>query len=387
MVVLDNTPFYAESGGQVGDSGKLVGANASFEVVDTQKAGKGIAHVGQLRLGALQVGDSVRAEVDEAKRADTARHHSATHLLHAALREVLGEHVQQKGSLVDSERLRFDFTQPEPVTPDQLAEIETLVNREIRRNSPVETRVMSLDDAVASGAMALFGEKYDDDVRVVGMGGFSTELCGGTHVSRTGDIGLFRIASETGTASGIRRIEAVTGQRAIDVMQQESRLLDGVAARLKTGRDTLENKLDQLLESSRDLKRQLDQLKAKVAMNASGDLLKNARDIGGVKMLLVRMDDTDVRAMRETLDKLRDKLGDSVVVLAGTHGGKNQYIVGVSKPLTDRIKAGDIARNLAQAVGGKGGGRPDMAQGGGGEPELLQQALDNTEAFITARLG
>ncbi|RTZ58249.1 MAG: alanine--tRNA ligase, partial [Gammaproteobacteria bacterium] len=387
VIVLDNTPFYAESGGQVGDSGKLVGANASFEVVDTQKAGKGIAHVGQLRLGALQTGDSVRAEVDEAKRADTARHHSATHLLHAALREVLGEHVQQKGSLVDAERLRFDFTQPEPVTPDQLAEIETLVNREIRRNSPVETRVMSLDDAVASGAMALFGEKYDDDVRVVGMGGFSTELCGGTHVSRTGDIGLFRIASETGTASGIRRIEAVTGQRAIDVMQQESRLLDGVAARLKTGRDTLENKLDQLLESGRDLKRQLDQLKAKLAMNASGDLLKNARDIGGVKMLLVRMDDTDVRAMRETLDKLRDKLGDSVVVLAGTHGGKNQYIVGVSKPLTDRIKAGDIARSLAQSVGGKGGGRPDMAQGGGGEPELLQQALDDTEAFITARLG
>ena len=387
VIVLDETPFYAESGGQVGDSGKLVSAEASFEVSDTQKAGKGIAHVGQLRLGQLAVGDSVRAEVDEDRRADTARHHSATHLLHAALREVLGEHVQQKGSLVDAERLRFDFTQPEPVTPDQLAAIESLVNREIRRNSPVQTRVMSLDDAVASGAMALFGEKYDDDVRVVGMGGFSTELCGGTHVSRTGDIGLLRIITETGTASGIRRIEAVTGQRAIDAMQQDSRLLNDLAARLKTGRDSLPQKLDQLLESSRDLKKQLDQLQARLATSTTGDLLGKARDIGGVKVLLERMDDTDVRAMRDAMDKLRDKLGNAVVVLAGTHNGKNQYVVGVSKPLTDRIRAGDIAKNLAQVVGGKGGGRPDMAQGGGGERGLLQQALDDTEAFIAERLA
>jgi alanyl-tRNA synthetase len=379
VVYLDTTPFYAESGGQVGDQGLLIAGDARFQVQDTQK---GHAHVGQMQQGRLKVGDRVACEVDQDKRQATAYNHSATHLLHAALKKVLGPHVSQKGSLVDAERLRFDFTQPEPVTRAQLDEIERLVNDEIRANDPVETRVMAIKDAMASGAMALFGEKYGDEVRVVGMGGFSTELCGGTHVRRTGDIGLLKIVTEGGVAAGVRRIEAVTAAAALAYLRDSEQRLARIADLVRGSRDDVERKVEQLGLRLKSLEKELDQFRGKLAASKGDALLDAVREVNGVKVLATRLDGADSKGLRETMDRLKDKLGSAAIVLASVQDNKVSLIAGVTKDLVGRIHAGQMVNQVAMRVGGKGGGRPDMAQAGGTDPSQLDAALADIPAWV-----
>jgi len=388
LVVLDITPFYGESGGQVGDHGWLSTETARFEVVDTQKKGGGVMiHVGRVLEGSLTVGDRVDARVDAERRLETALNHSATHLLHAALRQVLGDHVQQKGSLVGPERLRFDFSHFEPVSREQLLEIERLVNREVRANHLVETRIMSLDDAKASGAMALFGEKYADQVRVLRMGDFSTELCGGTHVKAVGDIGLVKIVNETGIAAGVRRIEAITGAAALDWVEADEERLLRLAGLLKGGREDVDERVVQLVERARRLEKELEQLKSKLASSAGQDLAAQARDVEGVRVLAARLDGADPKNLRTTMDQLKDKLGSAVIVLATEADGKVSLVAGVTKDLTDRFKAGDLIREIATQVGGKGGGRPDMAQAGGNDPAGIPGALASVDGWVRGRLS
>jgi alanyl-tRNA synthetase len=383
IVVLDVTPFYAESGGQVGDRGWLVGEQVRAEVIDTQKQGSEVVgHIARVAEGGLHVGDRLEARVDLERRRATALNHSATHLLHAALRRILGDHVQQKGSLVEPERLRFDFSHFEPLTREQTLEIERLVNREIRENHTVETRIMSLEDAKASGAMALFGEKYADQVRVLRMGDFSTELCGGTHVRSAGDIGLFKIVSEGGIASGVRRIEAVTGDRALAWVEAEEDRLMRVAGMLKSGREDVDDKVIALLERTKRLEKDLDQLKAKMASSAGQDLAAQAVDVAGVKVLAARLEGADPKGLRDTLDQLKSKLGSAVVVLAAESDGKVSLVAGVTKDLTGRMKAGDLIKAVAEKVGGRGGGRPDMAQAGGNDPAGLPAALELVDEWV-----
>jgi alanyl-tRNA synthetase len=388
MVVLDRTPFYAESGGQVGDSGRLKLGDDYFEVTDTRKQGADLfVHSGVFRGEVLHVGDTVTAVVDSEKRGRTVLNHSATHLLHAALRRVLGGHVEQKGSLVDSERLRFDFSHFEPVDQEQLQIIERMVNEQIRENDVVETRIMSLDDAKASGAVALFGEKYDEQVRVLRIGEFSTELCGGTHAKAAGDIGLFKITSETGIASGVRRIEAVTGERAVEWVEQDEARLRRVGEIVKAGRDELDEKVTQLVENNRRLEKELEQLKSKLASSAGSDLAADAVEIDGIKVLAAKLDGADPKSLRDTLDQLKNKLGSAVIVLATVSGDKVSLVAGVTKDQTDKVKAGDLVKTVAEQVGGKGGGRPDMAQAGGNQPEALDGALASVESWVRNQLG
>ncbi|MCP3866555.1 MAG: alanine--tRNA ligase [Gammaproteobacteria bacterium] len=387
MVVLDRTPFYAESGGQVGDKGVIGLDEGSFEVLDTQKqAGDVVVHVGRFRGTALQVGETVSPAVDLEKRTRTALHHSATHLLHAALRQILGDHVQQKGSLVDPDRLRFDFSHFEPISRNQLLVIERLVNQQIRANHAVETRIMSLDDAKAAGAMALFGEKYTDKVRVLSMGGFSTELCGGTHVNAVGNIGLFRITAESGIASGVRRIEAVAGEPAIDLMESDADRLHRVAQLVKAGREDVDDKVAQLTDKARRLEKELDQLKAKLASAAGSDLAGSAIDVSGVKVLAAALDGANAKELRNTMDQLKNKLGSAAIVLAGVTGDKVSLVAGVSKDQTSVLEAGDLVKFVAEQVGGRGGGRPDMAQAGGNDPSALPAALESVEGWVRNKL-
>lgn len=388
ILVLDATPFYAESGGQVGDRGWLRGDRVRLTVQDTRKLGGDvIGHVCRVEEGELQVGDTLEARVDSERRRATALNHSATHLLHAALRHILGDHVQQKGSLVDPERLRFDFSHFEPVSRDQLRAIERLVNQEIRANHPVETRLMTLEDAKATGAMALFGEKYADLVRVLRMGDFSTELCGGTHARAVGDIGLFKILSEGGIASGVRRIEATTGAQALAVVEEDEERLLRLASLVKGSREDLDDKVAALLERSRRLERELADLKAKAASAAGQDLAAQAEEIGGVKVLAARLDGADAKALRDALDRLKDKLGSAIILLAAESEGKVSLIAGVTKDLTDRFQAGDLVREAAAKVGGKGGGRPDMAQAGGSDPSGLPAALALAKQWARDRVN
>ena len=383
LVVLDRTPFYGESGGQLGDRGTLTGEAGCFAVNDSQKKGEGIiCHLGQVIAGQVRVGDCVAAEVDAGRRGATALNHSATHLLHAALRRVLGDHVQQKGSQVGPERLRFDFSHFEPVSREQLLTIERLVNQEIRKNHLVETRIMSLEDAKSTGAMALFGEKYADQVRLLRMGDFSTELCGGTHVKAVGDIGLCKIVAEGGIASGVRRIEALTGAAALDWVEADEDRVLRLAGMLKGGRDDLDDRVASLLERGRSLEKELDQLKARLASSAGKDLAAQAVEVGGIKVLAAHIEGVDPKALRETLDQLKDKLGSAVVVLATVTDAKVSLVAGVTPDLTGRLKAGDLIREVAARVGGKGGGRPDMAQAGGTDPTGLPAALGLVEGWV-----
>lgn len=387
-VVLNRTPFYAESGGQVGDSGYLSAGEARFEVRDCSKHGGAHLHIGQVLHGALSVGDVLEAEVNADVRGATALNHSATHLLHAALREVLGTHVTQKGSLVDSERLRFDFSHFDAVTPEELHAIESLVNEQIRANTLVQTELCDMDTAREKGALALFGEKYGDEVRVLTMGdGFSVELCGGTHVERTGDIGLLRIVSESGIASGVRRIEALTGAGALARFDQVEALLDNAAGILKTRPGELPEKLQQLMNQNRKLEKELSALKAKLATAGTGDLLSSAQEVNGIKVLALNLAGADAKSLRESMDQLKNKLGSSVVALAAVEDGKVALVTGVSKDVTDRIRAGDLMRHLAPMIGGKGGGRPDMAQGGGTDPSGLDAALASVVPWVQEQLG
>ncbi|WP_241086794.1 alanine--tRNA ligase [Candidatus Vondammii sp. HM_W22] len=388
VVILDHTPFYAESGGQVGDVGELRLGKGVFAVADTQKQGGDVfIHKGVFKGDVIRVGDTVEAWVDSGKREATQLNHSATHLLHAALRKVLGEHVQQKGSLVDTERLRFDFSHFEPVTREQLQSIERLVNEQIRNNYTVETRIMSLDDAKASGAMALFGEKYVGYVRVLRMSDFSTELCGGTHVKAVGDIGLLKITSETGIASGVRRIEGVTGESAIDWIEMEDNRLQRVADLVKSRRDDVDGKVEQLVEHSRKLEKELEKLKSKFASTAGSDLAGSAVDINGVKVLAANLDGADPKSLRDTMDQLKNKLGSAVIVLATAYGEKVSLVAGVTKDQTGAVKAGDLVKFVAEQVGGRGGGRPDMAQAGGNDSAALPEALASVEAWVVNKLG
>ncbi|WP_448679854.1 alanine--tRNA ligase [Pseudomonas nicosulfuronedens] len=383
VVVLDQTPFYAESGGQVGDSGFLEAAGVRFDVRDTTKAGGAHLHHGVVAQGSLTVGAAVKAEVDASVRQATALNHSATHLLHAALRQVLGDHVQQKGSLVDSQRLRFDFSHFEAIKPEQLKQLEDIVNTEIRKNSEVETEETDIESAKNKGAMALFGEKYGDQVRVLSMGGkFSVELCGGTHVSRTGDIGLFKITSEGGVASGVRRIEAVTGGAALAYLNGAEEQLKEAAGLVKGSRDNLLDKLSGLIERNRQLEKELEQLKAKAASAAGDDLAGSAVEVGGVKVLSSRLDGLDGKALLALVDQLKNKLGSGVILLGGVFEEKVVLVAGVTQDLTAKLKAGDLMKQAAAAVGGKGGGRPDMAQGGGVDAGKLDEALALAPTFV-----
>ncbi|MBS3747164.1 MAG: alanine--tRNA ligase [Wenzhouxiangellaceae bacterium] len=386
LVILDRTPFYAESGGQVGDTGVLENATTRFRVDDTRPlAGVYHAHAGTLEADGLKVGDTVRARIDEQRRADTVRHHSATHLLHAALRDVLGEHVQQKGSLVAPDRLRFDFSHFEPVSPEQLQEIENRVNRQIQENAAASAEVMDYDEAMEAGALAFFGDKYGDRVRVLQFGDYSTELCGGTHVERVGDIGAFKIVSETGISAGVRRIEAVAGRHAVAWMQDTDRTLRELAARLKASPDQVGSRVEQLLERSRELERELDRLKQKLASARGSDMGANAREIGGVSVLAEKLDGVDPDSLRDTVDQLKNKLGSGIVVLGTDAGQGVRLVAGVTADLTDRFKAGELVNHVAGQVGGKGGGRPDFAQAGGSEAAKLGPALESVYDWVAGK--
>ena len=387
VVVLDRSPFYAESGGQIGDRGLLRAGDNVFEVNDTQKLGAGvIGHFGRLVSGkGLAVNDQIEAEVQNDLRERTRRNHSATHLLHAALKSVLGRHVEQKGSLVEGDRLRFDFSHSNPVSPGEIAGIEDLVNREIRANRPVETRLMALEEARKCGAEALFGEKYEDQVRVVQMGEFSLELCGGTHVSRTGDIGLLQVVSESGIAAGVRRIEAVTGSGALEHIRRQAAVLDQVAGLVKATRGEVGLKVEQLLARAKQLEKDKAQLQSQLASGGGRDLAENAEEINGIKVLAARLDGADTRAIRNTIDSLRDKLGESVIVLGSGNGDKSRLVAGVSRGVTDRVHAGKLINTVVSMAGGRGGGRPDMAEGGIPEDKVdfcLQQAIDTIRSQI-----
>jgi alanyl-tRNA synthetase len=387
QVVLDETPFYAEGGGQMGDSGTLSGPGARFAVRDTQKIGASFAHIGVVESGVLRVGDELDARVDGGRRTAIALNHSATHLLHAALRSVLGKHVQQKGSLVAPDRLRFDFSHTQAIAVDDLRKIEEMVNRAIRRNDPAQTRVMALDDAVAAGAMSLFGEKYESDVRVLSFGDFSMELCGGTHVERTGDIGLFKIISETGVAAGVRRIEAVTGQAAYEWVVRLDQVVRDIAGVLRGSREDVDEKVRELVDRSKRLEKEVQQLKSKLATGQGGDVSSQAKAVGGVKVLAVQIEGADAKALRDSVDQLKQKLGSSVVVLASVLDGKVVLVAGVSADLVAQLKAGDIAGAVAAQVGGRGGGRADFAQAGGTQPENLGAALASVEGLVRNRLA
>ncbi len=389
VVVLDRTPFYGESGGQVGDTGYLSGGAASLEVSNTTKASNQHLHHVKVLRGRVQRGDRLTAEVDAAVRQRTRLNHSATHLLHAALRRVLGEHVQQKGSLVDSQRLRFDFSQPEGVSAQQLKTIETMVNEQIRANTQVQTRLMNMDEAVASGAMALFGEKYGDEVRVLSMGedDFSVELCGGTHVARTGDIGLLRIVSESGVASGVRRIEGVTGGGALAFVDQNEAHLAAVCDAVKGTPDTVAAKVAALRSDNRELEKELARLKQKLASSTGSDLTAAVVEVQGIKVLAANVEGADARSLRDTLDQCKNKLGSAVILLSAVTGDKITLTAGVTKDLTDRVKAGDLMREFAERLGGKGGGKPDMAQGGGTDINALQEVLKAVPEWVSSQLG
>jgi len=387
VIVLDKTPFYAESGGQVGDRGQLVANRGTFHVSDTQKIQSEVfGHHGVLHTGVLAIGDTVEAKVDTAARSRAAYNHSATHLMHAALRKVLGPHVQQKGSLVDADRTRFDYSHNEPLNAQQIREIEQLVNQEIRRNEAVEARIMKYDDAIKTGAMALFGEKYGDEVRVLTMGDFSTELCGGTHVGRTGDIGFFKVVSESGIAAGVRRIEAVTAEGALSWVQQQEASLQQAAGALKAPVQEVTQKIGQIVDNVKSLEKELARLKSKLASSQGDDVAAQAVGVKGAKVLAALLDGADSKALREAMDKLKDKLKSCAVVLAAVEGGKVTLIAGVSADLIGKVKAGELVNFVAQQVGGKGGGRPDMAQAGGTDPAKLPQALASVQAWVEQKL-
>jgi alanyl-tRNA synthetase len=386
-VILSSTPFYAESGGQIGDTGILAETGKLFQVVDTQKSGNAIVHYGAVEEGQLNLGDAVDAIVDDERRQAIRLNHSATHLMHAALRKVLGEHVQQKGSLVAPDRLRFDFSHYEPVTPEQTAEIERLVNDEIRRNVAADTRLMSYDDAMQSGAVALFGEKYGDEVRVLRFGDFSVELCGGTHVDRTGDIGVFRITHETGIASGVRRIEAVTGKGALDWIDAREQALAEVAGLLKSNPDQAAARVEQLLLQNKDLQKRLATARHALLTGEGSDQEDEIQEIAGIKVLAARLHDVDSSLLREAVDRAKDKLQNAVIVLGTVEDGKVLLAAGVTKNNTDRIRAGDLIKPVAERVGGKGGGRPDFAQAGGSKPEALDEALDAVSDWVAQQLA
>jgi len=387
MVVLEQTPFYAESGGQAGDTGVLIGNAIEFEVMDTRKQGQTFIHMGQLGKGSLGVGDELEAVIDAERRRATVLNHSATHLLHAALRNTLGDHVQQKGSLVNAERLRFDFSHFEPVSKQQLLDIEQQVNAEIRANLAAETEEMPIEQAKQKGAMALFGEKYGDVVRVVSMGDYSIELCGGTHVQRTGDIGLMKIVSESGVAAGVRRIEAITGAAAVAHVEQQQQSLEQVAGMLKSSTDEIEVRLKQTLERLKQQEKELAQMKTRLATQSGKDLTEDAVDVGGIKVLAIKLDGVDGKTLRDTLDQLKNKLGSSAIVLATVDGDKVSLCAGVSKDQISRLKAGELVNMVAAQIGGKGGGRPDMAQAGGNQPENLAAALASVPEWVASQLA
>jgi alanyl-tRNA synthetase len=386
IVILDQTPFYAESGGQVGDTGVLTIGDSTFQVSDTQKQSGVFLHVGQLSSGQLSVGDSIHAAIDEEHRQTVMLNHSSTHLMHEALRQILGEHVQQKGSLVDAEKLRFDFSHYQSVTKDEITQIETWVNDQIRLNVPTSSQLMNMDEAKETGAMALFGEKYGDVVRVLSIGSDSVELCGGTHVQRTGDIGLFKITLETGTASGVRRIEAVTGRDAVRRFIDSEAKIDNAAQALKSSRDDLVDRIQQLQTSLRTQEKELVALKSKAASQAGGDLVSQALEVKGIKVLTAVLEGADVKTLRDTVDQLKNKLVAAVVVLASSQDGKVNIIAGVTQSETSQIRAGDIAKLVAEQCGGKGGGRPDMAQAGGTQPENLEKALTSVAPWIESQI-
>jgi alanyl-tRNA synthetase len=385
QVVLDRTPCYAESGGQVGDTGEIRAAGCLFEVQDTQKHGGHHVHRGVLRQGELRLGMSVSAAIDPVRRAATRLNHSATHLLHAALRQILGTHVTQKGSRVAPDRLRFDFAHFAPVSAEQLAAIEILVNAQIRANAEAETRQMALQDAMSSGAIALFGEKYSAEVRVLRLGDFSTELCGGTHVRRAGDIGLCKIISESGVAAGVRRIEAVTGAGAIAELLEREQQLMRLSGLVKTSPVELETRVEQLVQHSRQLDKEITQLKGKLAAQQGSVLAQQAQEVAGLKVLAVEIADADPKLLLTLMDQLKDKLRTAVIVLAAVQEGKVSLAVGVTKAESAKLKAGELVSFVAQQVGGKGGGRPDLAQAGGNQPEHLAQALAAVPAWVQAR--
>jgi alanyl-tRNA synthetase len=389
IVLLDRTPFYAESGGQVGDRGVIRSSEGGvFRVSDTRKQGDGVfAHIGLMMQGEIRQGGSVEALVDQQRRAATRLNHSATHLMHAALRQVLGDHVQQKGSLVDPERLRFDFSHFQPLGAEELKEIEILVNEQIRANAGVETRIMPVDQAMEAGAMALFGEKYGDEVRVLSIGDFSVELCGGTHVSRAGDIGVFKIISEAGIASGVRRIEAVTGAGALEYIGETEKNVSEVANLLKAGREDAVAKVGQLLERNRRLEKKLEALKARLASSQGSDLSSQARQVDGIKVLAARLEGADAKSLRDTVDQLKNKLGAAAVILGAVTDGKVALVAGVTKAETKRIKAGELVNHVASQIGGRGGGRPDMAQAGGSQPENLEAALASVADWVKQQIA
>ena len=387
VVVLDRTPFYAESGGQVGDRGEMVGPAGTFAVSDTQKIQAEVfGHHGAQVTGRLKLGDEVSAQVDAASRRRAMWNHSATHLMHAALRKVLGAHVQQKGSLVDAQRTRFDFSHPQPMTAEEIRKVETLVNDAIRRNVEVSARIMKFDDAIKAGALAFFGDKYGDEVRVLSMGDVSTELCGGTHVARTGDIGLFKIVSESGVAAGIRRIEAVTGAGALEYVQDLERQLGFVEGFYQTTRDKLEERIQATRERERALEKELARLKSKLASSQGEDLADQALEVKGAKVLAASLEGADAKTLRETMDKLKDRLKSAAIVLGTVSDGRVSLVAGVTADLTAKLKAGDLVNFVAQQVGGKGGGRPDMAQAGGAEPAKLPEALRSVQGWVERKL-
>ncbi|MCC8463798.1 alanine--tRNA ligase [Photorhabdus bodei] len=386
IVILDKTAFYAESGGQVGDSGILSNTNCAFCVIDTQKYGQAIGHIGKLEKGTLSVNHNINAVIDIERRDAIRLNHSATHLLHAALRQILGEHVSQKGSLVNDKYLRFDFSHFEAMKPEQIRQVEDLVNAEVRQNSPVVTELMDLETAKAKGAMALFGEKYEEQVRVLSMGDFSTELCGGTHANRTGDIGLFRIIAESGTAAGIRRIEAITGKKALESVHQQVDLLQDIAQLVKSDIHSLSEKVRVTLDRTKALEKELQQLKDQQAAQESCSLASKAKEVKGVKLLVSQLSNTEPKMLRTMVDDLKNQLGSAIIVLSAISDDKVSLIVGVTKDLTAQIKAGELISSVAQQIGGKGGGRPDMAQAGGSDIEALPSALDSVEEWVVSRL-
>ena len=388
VVVLDSTPFYAESGGQVGDLGRIEVDGAVFEVTNTQKQGGSLfLHYGKVATGELKSNVACNAMVEPITRQSIALNHSATHLLHAALRQVLGDHVTQKGSLVNAQRLRFDFSHFEPMSADEIKIIERMVNQQIRHNAQVTADIMSKDDAINAGAMALFGEKYGDEVRVLKIGDFSTELCGGIHVQRAGDIGLFKIISETGVASGVRRLEAITGEAAIQWLEGREKAMTEIANVVKAAPETAAEKVQQLMDKSKLLEKELERLQAKLASSAGGELANQAVEVDGIKVLAIKLDDVEPKAMADVLDQLKNKLGSAAVVLAAVNNGKVNLIAGVTKEQTKRLKAGDLVNSVATLVGGKGGGRPDMARAGGTDPDKLDAALKQVPEWVREQLG
>jgi alanyl-tRNA synthetase len=386
VVVLDHTPFYAESGGQAGDAGYLISDTANFIVKDTKKMGDCFAHYGVMEAGSIKIGKTMSGRVEANRRQQTALNHSTTHLLHAALRNILGSHVTQKGSLVDHEKLRFDFSHLEAVSSEEIKQIETQVNQVIRNNVLVETALMSPDEAENAGAMALFGEKYGDEVRVLTMGDYSMELCGGTHVNSTGDIGLFKITSESGIAAGIRRIEGITGDAALQYVQSGDSVLSLLCSRFKTERSGIIDKLDAAQMKQKQLEKELDALKSKLASSAGNSMIDQAIEINGIKLLAAKLEGADPKGLRDTVDQLKNKLGSSIVVLATANEGKVSLIAGVSKDCIGKVKAGELVNYVAQQVGGKGGGRPDMAQAGGSKPENIDQAIQSVQSWVAERV-